>query len=377
MTELGLFPDEPDAPQRPGRRRAPKKKSIRRIVPFVIVLIVLMGIIVAGLVGIDKIKDRFSSPADYEGQGSGEVIIEVVSGDTAADIARTLRAEDVIASVQAFIDEAAVTAEMNTIQPGFYRLRGQMSAQWAIKELLDKENRVENVVTIPEGFRVGQIIERVAAKTEISVEDLEKAVEEPESIGLPDYAKGNVEGYLFPATYTLGPNATAEDFLSMMVDKTVQVLEQLEVGQRAEKLGLSTEEVLVVASLIELEANQDEDYPKVARVIYNRLGISMLLQFDSTVSYLSQREGDVWTTQEERDNPSEYNTYRHPGLPPGPIGSPGEKTIEAALNPADGDWLYFVTDFENNSTVFSSNLPDHERAVDKARKYCRDNPDVC
>ena len=107
-----------------------------------------------------------------------------------------------------------------------------------------------------------------------------------------------------------------------------------------------------------LEARRDEDYPKVARVLYNRLNDDIPLQLDSTVSYVSKRKGDVWTTPEERANPSDYNTYQHIGLPPGPIGSPGRKTIEAALNPADGDWLYFIAD-KKGVTHFSKTYEEH------------------
>ena len=101
---------------------------------------------------------------------------------------------------------------------------------------------------------------------------------------------------------------------------------------------------MIVASIIELEAQRDEDYPKVARALYNRLDEDIPLQLDSTAHYISDRQGSPWTTPAERADPSAYNTYLHIGLPPGPIGSPGRKTIEAALNPADGDWLYFFTD---------------------------------
>ena len=116
----------------------------------------------------------------------------------------------------------------------------------------------------------------------------------------------------------------------------------------------------------------------MARVLYNRLDRPIRpLQLDSTVPYVSKRKGDVFTTPEERDDPSAYNTYKHPGLPPGPIGSPGEKTIEAALNPAKGTWLYFVAvNLETGETVFSDTNDEHSKAVAKLQEYCR-GTDVC
>ena len=149
------------------------------------------------------------------------------------------------------------------------------------------------------------------------------------------------------------PKQTAVGLIKQMVAKSVEVEESLDLEAKAKALGLTPEQVLTVASILEYEANKSEDYPKVARVLYNRLKKNMPLQLDSTVSYVSKRSGDVWTTAEERANTSLYNTYEHPGLPPGPIGSPGEETIEAALNPADGDWLFFVPDYEADTTRFS------------------------
>jgi UPF0755 protein len=130
-----------------------------------------------------------------------------------------------------------------------------------------------------------------------------------------------------------------------------------------------------VASILEYEANRSEDYPKVARVLYNRLAKGMPLQLDSTVSYVSQRSGDVWTTAAERADTSAYNTYQHTGLPPVPIGSPGEETIKAALDPAEGNWLYFVPDYEAKTTRFSSTLEQHNKWVAKLRAYCRESED--
>ena len=136
-------------------------------------------------------------------------------------------------------------------------------------------------------------------------------------------------------------------------------------------MGLTPEQVMTVASILEYEANRSADYPKVARVLYNRLDQKMPLQLDSTVSYISKRKGDVFTTAAERASPSLYNTYKHQGLPPGPIGSPGEATIKAALSPAKGTWLFFVPDYANKSTTFSTTLAQHNKAVEKLQKYCR------
>jgi UPF0755 protein len=163
--------------------------------------------------------------------------------------------------------------------------------------------------------------------------------------------------------------------IRQMVDKGVQVDESLDLSTKAKDVGLTPEQVLTVASILEYEANHAEDYPKVARVLYNRLQKKMPLQLDSTVAYVSQRSGDVWTTAAERSNTSAYNTYVHAGLPPGPIGSPGEETIKAALSPAKGSWLYFVPDYEHHTTHFSDTYGEHQRWVAKLKAYCSTSSD--
>jgi UPF0755 protein len=342
-------------------------------------IIVLALIVVALFFGYQKAKDVFGGPEDYSGAGTGSVVVEIPAGSNGQQIANILAKQDVVKSAEAFYQLSIKDQRAQTIQPGFYSLKKQMSAEYALRALIDRKNRVEGKVTIPEGARVGQIVTLIAKNTDISEKDLTTALEKPETLGLPAVAKDNPEGYLFPATYTVEPGTTATQLLRQMVKTTLNTAKKLDIGERARALGLSGEEILTVASILEYEAKKDEDYPKVARVLYNRLKIGMALQLDSTVSYVSKRKGDVFTTQAERDDPSEYNTYQHTGLPPGPIGSPGEKTIEAALNPAEGNWIYFVAvNLETGETVFSETKAEHDRAVEKLREYCRSVDDkIC
>jgi UPF0755 protein len=360
----------------PGRRRAEtarRKPWGRRL----LALLVLVAIVYGGYVAYGKVSNALNGPEDYAGQGSGSVVVEIPAGANGQQIATLLAKEDVVASAEAFYQLSLKDARAQSIQAGFYELREKMSAEWAMRELSDKANRVEGKVTVPEGARVGQIVEIISANTDIPEDDLLAVLDEPEKLGLPEVANLNPEGYLFPATYTVEPGTTAEELLTQMVAKTLDVAKSLDIGERARALGLTGEEVLTVASILEYEAKKDEDYAKVARVLYNRLDAGMALQLDSTVSYVSKREGDVFTTPEERADPSEYNTYQNTGLPPGPIGSPGEKTIEAALNPAEGSWMYFVAvDLETGDTVFSDTFAEHNRAVETLQEYCRTS-DAC
>ncbi|MCL3819101.1 endolytic transglycosylase MltG [Aeromicrobium wangtongii] len=351
----------------PGRRRAerpPRPPWGRRIIALAVVVVLVIAVVVVG----GKVKDRFfSSAEDYTGQGTGKVVVTIPPGADGQKIATILYDAGVVKSADAFYQLALKDARFQSIQAGSFNLRKEMSAEWAMRELTDRGNRAEGKVTIPEGSRVGQIVAAIAKNTDITEEELTAALDKPETLGLPAVAQLNPEGYLYPATYEVEPGTTATELLRRMVKKTVDVAKSLDISTRAKALGLTGEEVLTVASILEFEGKLDQDYPKIARVLYNRIADGMPLQLDSTVSYVSGREGDVWTTPEERANPSLYNTYQNPGLPPGPIGSPGEKTIEAALNPAEGSWLYFLaTDLETGETTFSNTYAEHVKACKAA-----------
>ena len=359
-------------PPQPGRRRAtPARKKgpwVRRLLILLIVVVLVFG----GYKAWGKASSYLNGPADYTGQGAGDVVFEVTAGANGMVIANALKKADVVKSAEAFYQLSIKDARAQSIQPGFYKLRKQMSAEFAMRELSDKANRVEGKVTIPVGSRVGQIVSAIVAGSEIKQSALTAALKKPETLGLPAAAKNNPEGYLYPATYTVEPGTTATELLQSMVAKTLAVEKDLDIGTRANALGLSSEEILTVASILEYEAKKDADYAKVARVLYNRIKAGMALQLDSTVSYVSQRKGDVFTTDAERNNQSAYNTYQHTGLPPGPIGSPGQKTIEAALNPADGSWLYFVAvNLDTGDTIFSDTFAEHNKAVAKLQEFCR------
>jgi len=341
---------------RSGGRRS---GSGRRIV---IVLVALAAFAGAGFWAYDAISDRFGAPDDYEGSGSGEVTVQIADGADGAAIARALEAEDVVASSEAFYQLSLTDERAQTIQPGSYRMKKKMSAEAALTALVDPNNRTAARITVPEGSRVDDIVQTVVENTELSEDELRAALKDPSAIGLPEAAEGNPEGYLFPETYFVEPDATAAEVLGQMVNQTDEVLGELDVQTRATQLGHSTEELMTVASILEWEVNNDADFRKAARVIYNRLDEGMPLQMDSTVHYVSGRRGDAYTTEEERAADSPYNTYRHPGLPPGPIGSPGAQAIEAALNPADGAWLYFVADPKTGETTFSDSYEQHQQA---------------
>jgi len=355
---------------------APRRRRGRGCLPVLLVLVVLgAGAWFGGHFVYDELSSRLGPAPDYAGPGTGTVLYQVKEGDTSADIGRDLKAKGVVKSVDAFNDAARSNDKSRSIQVGYYQLKKQMKASEALDVLVNPTNLIQSLVVVPEGARVRQIVKTIVDKTDIPKRAVTAALANPKAIGLPAEANGNPEGYLYPATYPVPPKQTAVGLLRQMVAQTVATEQDLDIEAQAKKLGLTPEQVLTVASILEYEANSSEDYPKVARVLYNRMKKGMPLQLGSTVSYISKRKGDVYTTAAERANPSLYNTYVHEGLPPGPIGSPGKETIEAALNPAKGDWLYFVPDYEAKTTRFSKTYAEHQKYVAKLAAYCRKSPD--
>jgi UPF0755 protein len=354
----------------------PHRPRGRGCLPMLLLLVVIVGAAwFGGRFAYDEIKSRFAPPPDYAGPGNGAVLYQVKSGATSTRIGQELKKAGVVKSVDAFTAASDSNAKSRDIQVGYYQLKKQMKASEALDVLVNPDNLQQSLVVVPEGARVAQIAKTIAAKTDIPPRQIAAALQNPRAIGLPAEANGNPEGYLYPATYPVPPKQTAVGLLRQMVAKTVATEQDLDIEAQAKKLGLTPEQVLTVASILEYEANSSKDYPKVARVLYNRMKKGMPLQLDSTVSYVSKRKGDVYTTAAERANPSLYNTYVHEGLPPGPIGSPGKETIEAALNPAKGDWLYFVPDYEAKTTRFSKTYSEHQKYVAKLAAYCRKSPD--
>lgn len=354
----------------------------RRGLPGCLAVLVALGLIVGGVYfvassGLDYLKDKFQSAEDFSGPGHGKVIFEVSSGDTIADMGRGLKQQKVVASVEAFTSAASANTESTGIQAGFYQLQKEMKASDVVAILVDSGNLVKNTVTIPEGLRVVDIVDILADKTDFKRAEFEKVLADPAKLGLPDYAGGNAEGYLFPATYDFGPNETPTTILQAMVARWRQGADEADLEGAAAALGYTPAELMIVASLIEGEASREEDRGKVARVIYNRLEnpdngeTNGLLQIDATVNYALDRTLGVGLTQDDLEVDSPYNTYKYPGLPPTPIEAPGDAAISAASNPTEGPWLYYVTvDLRTGETKFTDSYDEFLQFKQELAVYC-------
>ncbi|WP_275888259.1 endolytic transglycosylase MltG [Nonomuraea lactucae] len=289
--------------------------------------------------GVYSLVKPYLDPDDYEGVGGGAVTVRIRPGATASDIGEALASAGVVASARSFVDAAEARSMAHRLKPGHYRLRTGMAAAAALDLLLAPASRVVRRVTVTEGMRVNEAFRRIADQAGLPLKEL-RAVE-PELVGLPPYARG-IEGFLFPATYEVEPDATAVDVLAAMVERFGVVARQLDLESRAARVRLTPLEAVTVASIAQAEGGRDSDYPKIARVIYNRLRRDMPLQMDATVTYALGKRTLKVSLKDTRIR-SPYNTYARRGLPPGPISNPGRKALTAALRPARGDWYWFVT----------------------------------
>lgn len=383
-TESGSFLDQTSTPA--GGRRAERS---RRRGPGCLIGLVLLALLFGGLYlgvtkGIDVVRDQVEGTPDYPGPGEGEVTFEVKDGDTATAIGRNLKAADIVKSVDAFTAAANADPESSSIQVGFYVMRLQMKAQDALDLLMDPANSANATITIPEGLRVVDIVAILAKKTDYSKKEFDSALQDTAALGLPKYAGGNPEGYLFPATYEFGPKMQPADMLRAMVDRWRQAAADTDLEAKAKQLGYTPHEIMTIAAILEAEGRGDYK-PRIARVIYNRLEIDPnpaagFLQIDATVNYALNQPLTVVLTTDQIDSvaDSPYNTYRQKGLPPGPIEAPGQASIEAALNPDDGPWFFYVTvNLATGETKFTDDYDEFLEFKDEFQEYCETQSDRC
>lgn len=356
---------------------AARRKRRRRRRAVLLASILVIGALVVGGVGVyTAFEDRIRSvmgwegPIDYEGGGTGEVTVTVAEGQVGGDIASMLVEAGVTKSYKAFYELLLESPDI-TFQPGSYALKSQMSAESALAALQDPANRVEISVQFNEGLSIDQALEAISESSGIPLADLEAAAADPTVYGVSAEAP-SLEGYLFPAVYTFEEDADAATILQTLVNRTFQSLDAAGVAVE------DRHRILTIAALIQREAGSNpDDFYKVSRVIQNRLDASMPLQFDSTAHYgFAWRYGErldqsVFSTQEELDDDNEYNTYVIQGLPLGPIGAPGDLAIDAAVNPVEGPWVYFVTvNLDTGETVFSTTGDEHNAAVRQLQEWC-------
>ncbi|MFD4607384.1 endolytic transglycosylase MltG [Streptomyces sp. NPDC058440] len=215
-------------------------------------------------------------------------------------------------------------------------------------------------LVIPEGWRSGQVYAAIDKALALAPGTTKQSIPGAH-LELPSSAEGNPEGYLFPATYPLDEKSTPQSLLSYMVDTANKRFNAAPVAAGPQRDSMNLYQAITIASIVQAEAASKADMNKVARVVFNRLERGMPLQMDSTLNYALNRSTVRMTTEDTRLN-SPYNSYQRMGLPPTPIDNPGEEAMRAVANPAQGDWLYFVT-VKPGDTRFTADYSEHQRNV--------------
>ncbi len=372
---------------RGGHSGGHASKRRRRNRGLVAVLAALF--IVVAAVGVYLVVSpiyRYLNPDDYAGSGTGTVIVTVHADDGATQIGTELHDRGVVASVRAFTNAAADDDRSTTIQPGSYRLRKHMSASSALTLLLEPSSRLNNDVLVPEGATTFDVTAALttpqcsassAQSTRcgpgLPAADVARALKDVKALGVPTEYTINgttptsVEGFLFPATYPIAGNSTAVEALQQMVNNFTENARQTNFTSAAKALHITPYQQLIIASIAQGEAKFADDYPKVARVILNRLAVHKPLQIDATSVYGAKLKGldPRKVIYHQLDSP--YNTYLYSGLPPTPIGNPGTEAMDGVTKPTPGKWMFYVNgDAEGHLAFFTS-----EAEFVKAAAKCR------
>lgn len=324
------------------------KKRTRRILYFFILLTVIMLAIGAYL--------------DRRGHDGGEAVsITVNEGETLDDIAQKLRSGGVVRYPILFRSYMVRNGMDTKLQSGEHELKKRMGYQNAALALTDYGKRNDLIkLIIPEGYEIYRIAEKVEEVFGIPEGEFLKTAESVSPDFLSDIPRreNRLEGYLFPSTYEFYPDASAEEIIGTLLDGFKAVWSDM-YASRAKELGMTMDDVIKLASVIEREAADKKEMSKVSSVFHNRLAIGMPLQSCATVQYILKERKPVLSVEDTRiDSP--YNTYRYPGLPVGPIASPGEDSIRAALYPEDTPYYYFKLNADG-ITVFSETLDEHNQ----------------
>ena len=382
---------------RAERIRAERGRRRHRIVLGFAVALLMVVVLAAVFVG-SKLWHTLGPQNDYAGNGKKDLVIQVHAGDSTTAIGETLQNRDVVRTVKAFVEAAEGNDAISSIQPGYYRMRTEIPASNAVKRLADPETRVGKVV-IPEGQ---QLDDTTDVKTNdvtpgiftmiskatcveldgdnrcVSADDLRTAAEKTPlaSLSVPAWAvepvtrmgaeHRRIEGLIAPGTFNVNPSGSPQTILEALISSSTEQYVKSGLLETATAMNMSPYDVLAVASLVQREA-KPPDFPKVARVIYNRLAEHRTLEFDSTVNYpLDRRE--VATTDADRAQQTPWNTYVSEGLPATPICSPGTDALKAAEHPEPGDWLYFVTIDSQGTTLFTRDYQQHLANIELAKR---------
>ncbi|MGX1129282.1 putative YceG family protein [Streptomyces glaucescens] len=341
-----------------------------------VVLVLGGGLAGVGYFGLQFYQDRFGEAPDFAGDGNGEqVSVTIPKGASGYTMGNLLKQAGVVKSVDAFVAAQNGNPEGKTIQDGVYTLQKEMSAKSAVELMLSDESR--NNLIIAEGKRNADIYALIDQRLEVTEGTTAKVAKDDwKKLGLPGWAQNHenvkdpLEGFLYPSSYPVAKGQKPEDVLKQMVQRATDTYEEMGVEKKAKSLGLDGPwQLITVASLAQAEGTSHDDFRKMAEVVYNRMKpanpqTNGMLEFDSTYNYIKNQSKIDLTLAELRNYDNPYNTYYHKGLPPGPIGNPGQEALTGALDPTDDGWYYFIS-MDGKTSKFTKTNAEHQKLVDQ------------
>lgn len=345
----------------------PRKSKAPMIVACVLAVLVIVGL---GF-GVSALMKGCSPSADgSQVVVTNDVQVTIPAGSSANDVAALLESAGVVPNKDDFLNRAKELGAESKFQAGAYSFTAGMTLDDVINAIASG-NLGGNALTVPEGYTVDQIAQAVSDATagRISADDFRAAAKASNFAADYDFVANayndSLEGFLFPKTYQLTDADTADSVIRMMLDQYRTELAALDMSKaksltKDDGSSFSDYDILIIASMIEREAQLDEERPLVASVIYNRLAIGMALQIDATTAYVYGTDFTVDQLHEE----GPYNTYDQTGLPAGPICSPGVASLKAAANPQDTDYLYYVAKGDGSGGHnFSATYEEHQQNI--------------
>ncbi|MDQ0768993.1 UPF0755 protein [Pseudarthrobacter defluvii] len=350
-------------------------KKVRRRRRLVALFLTLAVFVTAVAVGAQFLKPLLGDgkPSDFPGPGTGEVHVTVASGEGTRSVATELENQRVVANADTFMQ--AFHASGATLAPGDYVFKTEMKNADAVNVLVGKDKTKVIYFALSAGLRISESLQAISEGSGVSVQQLQALSNQPAQFGLPANAK-NLEGYLAPGEYRFPLGTPSKDILQALVKATTDELVSQGITDPAKQY-----QAVIVASIVQAEGGQ-ADYGDVAGAIYNRLKpndqTGGFLQVDSAVTYGLGTRSFNFTDEQRKDKSNPYNTYANPGLPPGPIGSPGKTAIDAAARPKTNDYLFWVTiNLDTKETKFARTLAEHNAYVEQYNAWCQANAGRC
>ncbi|MDO4919455.1 endolytic transglycosylase MltG [Kocuria sp.] len=363
----GSFEHHDVTPEQRRRRKMRSRASLATAVALFTAALIVVVAVLGSALGLFERKD-------YHGSGDRDVTFSVSDGSTTGQIAQDLQSQDIVANASYFVTQFQKRYPEDFIQPGEYQLKTKMSSENVINTLMDK-GEATHYAAIPKTQRIDDTFTALSQATGIKKSEFEALSTEKAKFGVPDRFP-NLEGWLHPGEYRFPLDATAEQVLQEMVDRTKDALKKNDVAEDR------WFEVLTVGSIVEFEGTP-ANYPSVAGAIENRMNnpdgeTSGYIQSDASVTYGLGTKTVELTDEEKRDKSNPYNTYANPGLPVGPIGSPSDDAIAAAAKPEKNDYYYWVTvNLDTGETKFAKTYAEHQKYVEQYQQWCSENKGKC